>query len=417
MPQKSIPTDMSSFSVFRAAYILIHIFQIRSSATAVEHTMTKFYCFNKTKAMLLLNGIALLIAFTLNGPRPCLAQAENIEETDPKVPTKRKRLQSFDRTTRQRRPHEESILSEAGKRYWSSTNPDGTSLLPPLPNFSTQSISSIENPRSRNLSSSSLIKTGQDSFNTIGSSPLTEYGIGTDSDDPKNNRQSQQSSLQQLENLKEHPRNHNNNNKDSKKSAKGKGSSINVRPTRPPAFQPIQPPSQQQRPNRPPSNQPPSGETPPTGNGSGGGGGGGGVCRSPITMQFLQFSAIPPAILVFPQDPNVQDVGTRYIYNNDLRDAETLDELVGSKGMGVCTRIRARLQDTSGAVFHLGGGHCSMTYTMFDGSREFTMEASGTVVDSEGGTLSIVGGTKDTIGAFGAITLVSYIGAERRAEN
>jgi hypothetical protein len=124
-------------------------------------------------------------------------------------------------------------------------------------------------------------------------------------------------------------------------------------------------------------------------------------------MQFLQFSAIPPAILVFPQDPNVQDMGTRYIYNNDLRDAESLDELVGSRGIGVCTRTQSRLEDTTGAVLQLGGGHCTFTYTMFDGSREFSMEASGTIFDSLGGTLSIVGGTKDVLGAFGEITLVS----------
>jgi hypothetical protein len=99
-------------------------------------------------------------------------------------------------------------------------------------------------------------------------------------------------------------------------------------------------------------------------------------------------------------------VGTRYIYNNDLRDVETLDELIGSRGNGVCTRTQARTEDASGVVLLLGGGHCTYTYTMFDGSREFTLEASGIIVDSLGGTLSIVGGTKDAIGAFGEIKLV-----------
>lgn len=236
------------------------------------------------------------------------------------------------------------------------------------------------NPRRRNLASNEIAKTGHDSFHMNGDSPYDQYGIGTDDDSDQKPR---------------------NNHKDSKKGGKGKGNggkgkggNIVSRPTQLPALPPKRPPAQ--RPTRPPSNSPPS-----NGNGSGSG-----SCRSPISMEFLQFSAIPPAIFVFPQDPNPQDLGTRYIFNSDLRDTETLDELVGSRANGVCTRTQSRIEDTSGVVLQFGGGQCSFTYIMFDGNREFTMEASGTVVDSLGGTLSIVGGTKDTIGAFGEITLV-----------
>ncbi|KAG7338936.1 hypothetical protein IV203_034605 [Nitzschia inconspicua] len=235
----------------------------------------------------------------------------------------------------------------------------------------------------------------------IGDSPVNQYGIGTNDDGRVHHRQHQQ-----VLQPPEHPRNH----KDSKKSTKsnnevmGKGnnnnSNNNHNPIRPPVLLPDKPPAHQ--PSRPPSIRPPS-VNPPSTNGNGGEAGN--VCQSPMTLQFLQFSAIPPAVFVFPQDPNVQDMGTRYIYNNDLRDAETLDELVGSRSNGICTRTQSRLVDSSGAVLQLGGGHCTFTYTMFDGSREFTMEASGVVADSEGGTLSIVGGTKDAIGAFGEISL------------
>jgi hypothetical protein len=129
-------------------------------------------------------------------------------------------------------------------------------------------------------------------------------------------------------------------------------------------------------------------------------------CQVPISISFLQFSAIPPALVVYPSDPDPQDLGTRYVYNNHLRDPDTLDELVGSRCTGLCTRTQARAVNGADEVLQLGGGQCSFTYTMFDGDDEFTFEASGTVVDSLGGTLAITGGTKDAIGAFGEVELL-----------
>jgi hypothetical protein len=292
-------------------------------------------------------------------------------------------------STRKRRPHEERLLSEAGKRFWSRRNAGGGPELSFLPDFFT-TPNNTRNSRRRNLAFRELSKTGHDYFQMNGNSPVDNFGIGSN-DESNQNRQPS---------LQENPRNH----KDTKKSTKGESGGkggMPSRPVRPPVFAPPKPLPKQ--PTRPPSVRPPSGNG---GGANGGSGGGDGVCRSPISMQFLQFSAIPPAILVFPQDPNDQDMGTRYIYNTDLRDVETLDELVGSRCNGVCTRTQARIEDASDVVFQLGGGHCTFTYTMFDGNREFTIEASGTIVDSLGGTLSIVGGTKDAIGAFGEITLV-----------
>lgn len=135
-------------------------------------------------------------------------------------------------------------------------------------------------------------------------------------------------------------------------------------------------------------------------------------CRVPITISFLQFSAIPPALVVYPDDPNAQDLGTRYVYNNDLRDPETLDELSESRCTGICTRTQSRFviggddEEEEQEVLQLGGGQCSFTYSLFDGERGFTFEATGMVVDSLGGTLAITGGTKDAIGAFGEIELL-----------
>jgi hypothetical protein len=297
-------------------------------------------------------------------------------------------------TAKQQQLRHQRLLAEAGKRYWSRPGADDGPQLPVLPDFYIELHKTSNNSRRRHLSSAKgFTRTGHDSFQMIGNSPLSDYGIGISDG-------SNESQPKKVPQQPEHPRNHKDSKKSSKESSGGKGINTGGKPTRPPAFSPTRPPGQP--PVRPPSIRPPS-LPPPTSNG----GGGGGVCQSPITMQFLQFSAIPPAILVFPQDPNVQDMGTRYIYNNDLRDAESLDELVGSRGIGVCTRTQSRLEDTSGAVLQLGGGHCTFTYTMFDGSREFSMEASGTIFDSLGGTLSIVGGTKDVLGAFGEITLVS----------
>ena len=267
------------------------------------------------------------------------------------------------------REHEDRLLKESGKKLWSRRRDDGGPEFPIVPSFGPlphqSSLYSMDNPRSRNLH-------GTDSFHMIGTTISDpDYGIGSGD----NNRQTPP----------EHPRNKNS--KSSKSSHSGQG----------PA--PSRPPTPNRQPTRPPSSIQPPTFLPPSGGGS---------CKDPIRLQFLQFSAIPPAILVFPEDPNVQDLGTRYVYNSDLRDANTLDELIGSRSNGLCTRTQARIQEISGAVYQLGGGHCQFTYTLKDeGNRELTLEASGTVVDSMGGTLSITGGTKDAIGAYGEMTLVS----------
>jgi hypothetical protein len=130
-----------------------------------------------------------------------------------------------------------------------------------------------------------------------------------------------------------------------------------------------------------------------------------GGCPVQFNADFLQLSAIPPAKFNDPNDPNEQDLGTRYIYNDGLRDQDTLDELLNSNASGSCTRTQARVGNDAIGL-QLGRGHCQFTYKLFDGNREITFTASGDVSDSLGGVLSITGGTQTVVGAYGEIELI-----------
>ena len=162
--------------------------------------------------------------------------------------------------------------------------------------------------------------------------------------------------------------------KSSKSSSSAKSPSHPSRPSHP------TPPT----PNIRPTPHPPS---PPSPSPPGGG------CKTRVNVDFLQFSAIPPALVNDPSNPDVQSPGTRYVYNDGLRDQETIDELQGSRATGTCTRTQSRIGDP-GIGLQLGSGHCVFTYTLFDGNREITFSASGDLTDALGGTLSITGGTK-----------------------
>jgi hypothetical protein len=179
----------------------------------------------------------------------------------------------------------------------------------------------------------------------------------------------------------------------SSKSGKGKGGKGRPvpRPTSPPRPTP-------RPPTHPPPPRPPTPR--PTPNPPSGG------CTTEIKVDFLQLSAIPPALFVNPIDPDEQTLGTRYVYNDGLRDQDTLDELVGSKLSGTCTRTQARVGDTSVGL-QLGGGHCQFTYVLKDSrDREISFTASGEVMDSLGGVLSITGGSQSSVGAYGEIELL-----------
>lgn len=131
-----------------------------------------------------------------------------------------------------------------------------------------------------------------------------------------------------------------------------------------------------------------------------------GGCISEINVNFLQLSAIPPAIFVNPNDPDEQTLGTRYVYNDGLRNQDSLDELSGSNVSGTCTRTQARVGDASVGL-QLGRGFCQFTYVLKDSkNREITFTVSGDVADAIGGILSITGGTKSTVGAYGEIELL-----------
>ena len=129
-------------------------------------------------------------------------------------------------------------------------------------------------------------------------------------------------------------------------------------------------------------------------------------CKTEFTVNFLQLSAIPPALFVDPTNPNEQTLGTRYVYNDGLRDKNTLDELTNSKASGICTRTQARVGSPTVGL-QLGGGYCQFTYVLKDSqNRSITFTATGEVSDSVGGVLSITGGSQSALGAFGEIELL-----------
>jgi hypothetical protein len=300
-----------------------------------------------------------------------------------------------------RKHNHHQLLKSTGKRYWSlSTSTTSQIEIKSLPSsiFETTTTKTLNRIQQQEKEDPSLSASfshrnlkgtvategqrrteegqimGSDSF--MMSEGQEQYGIGN----PNYRQQHEQGELPKRSK--------------STKQGKGKGSPSQNSP---------RPPSRPPSPTRPPS---PSGVDPQPPSG-GGGGNGGGQCQDPVRISFLQFSAVPPAIFVYPNDPNPQDVGTRYVYNSDLRDPTSFDELIGSRSNGVCTRTQSRLTATTDeSVVQNGGGHCSFTYTLNDSTREITLEVSGTVFDSVGGTLSIVGGTRDTIGAFGQVELV-----------
>jgi hypothetical protein len=154
---------------------------------------------------------------------------------------------------------------------------------------------------------------------------------------------------------------------------------------------------------------------------------GGSDCFVPITVDFLQFSAINnpddanPVYINF-NTPNDQDLGTVYIYNdalleeknNDddddvlLEEEESIVELEESFASGHCTRTQMRQPLDEGNNFVSGGGYCHFTYTLFDGETAYTFNAAGEVFDLFGGLLSVMGGTGEFMGLTGEIQLTPY---------
>jgi hypothetical protein len=127
-------------------------------------------------------------------------------------------------------------------------------------------------------------------------------------------------------------------------------------------------------------------------------------CMDQFSAVFLQFSATPPAIY---NDPNVRDaqvLGTRYVYNDDLRYIPSLDSIPGSRASGTCTRTQSRIGNNQIGL-QLGMGHCQFTYRISNGGRELIFTASGEVSDITGGVLPITGGSKASFGAYGEVKL------------
>lgn len=129
-----------------------------------------------------------------------------------------------------------------------------------------------------------------------------------------------------------------------------------------------------------------------------------GSCLDQFSAVFLQFSAAPPAIYNDPNNRNAQEVGTRYVYNDDLRFLPTLDSVPGSRASGICTRTRSRIGNAQIGL-QAGMGHCQFTYKLLHGGREMIFTASGEVSDSSGGSLPITGGAESASGAYGEVRL------------
>jgi len=129
-----------------------------------------------------------------------------------------------------------------------------------------------------------------------------------------------------------------------------------------------------------------------------------GQCLDRFSAVFLQFSALPPAIYNDPYTRNPQELGTRYIYNDNLRFLPSLDVIPGSRASGTCTRIQSRAGNEQIGL-QLGMGHCEFTYRLVNGNREVIFTATGDVSDSIGSVLSITGGARSAFGAYGEVTI------------
>jgi hypothetical protein len=135
-------------------------------------------------------------------------------------------------------------------------------------------------------------------------------------------------------------------------------------------------------------------------------------------LVFLQFPAInnpdDPVnpIFVDNNNPDEQDLGTVYIYNDALL-SESIAELEQSFATGHCTRTQMRipLMLGDGHSFMSGGGYCHFTYSLFDGTSSHTFNVAGEVFDSFGGVLPVMGGTGDDggfVGVTGTIQLLPF---------
>lgn len=127
-------------------------------------------------------------------------------------------------------------------------------------------------------------------------------------------------------------------------------------------------------------------------------------CVTHHKMNFLQFSAVPPAIFVDSSIQNANELGTRYIYNDDLRKPLSIDSIPSSRASGTCTRTRSRVGNAQIGL-QLGMGNCHFTYSISNANGEIIFTASGQVEDSNGGVLPITGGAKSAFGAYGEVKL------------
>ena len=128
-------------------------------------------------------------------------------------------------------------------------------------------------------------------------------------------------------------------------------------------------------------------------------------CASFLTVKFLQFSALPPGIVIDPNNPDHNALGTQYVYGDSLYNYTTTDEIRDSRASGVCTRTQ-QLYTGDGLAFQVGGGFCQFTYRFRHENKMISIVAAGDVFDGDGGVLAITGGSMDYVGAYGEVELL-----------
>jgi hypothetical protein len=142
------------------------------------------------------------------------------------------------------------------------------------------------------------------------------------------------------------------------------------------------------------------------GKSKGGGSHGGHECEwYMVILNALQ----PPSAATFPENGDVNDIGTSFIYNSPLFDDEALTIPVGGVDTpgffvtGSCVRFQASSSVAGTEDVIAGAGGCDWTYTISLDKLEGTVAVTGELFDSVESTMAIVGGTGMFIGAEGEV--------------
>ena len=113
-------------------------------------------------------------------------------------------------------------------------------------------------------------------------------------------------------------------------------------------------------------------------------------------------------VFVDNTDQNAEDLGTVYIFNDNLFNLTSDDDIqeIGDWfATGTCTRTQNLV------TMGVGGGTCNFVYTLTDDDGNVaTFTANGEVFDFDGGILSITGGARGFQGVVGQVQITPYVG-------